>query len=98
MPILKIKKNHFNENEFAEELYLSEKEIKDLASKNLIGNHTHNHKIHGNIDAKEIMYKINESQNFLKEIKNTSINAITYPFGAKEVFPKKSNWYYKENS
>lgn len=79
---------YFDENEVNNNLYLNEKEVLELSKKNMIGNHTYNHKHLGVLNNKDLIFEINESKKYLENLTNSLINTISYPYGTEEVVTK----------
>ncbi|MEE9409078.1 MAG: polysaccharide deacetylase family protein [Polaribacter sp.] len=81
----KLFDNHFNEIEVNNSLYMNESEILELSKKNMIGNHTYNHKHLGVLGKKELVIEITESKKYLEKLTYSPINTISYPYGTEEV-------------
>lgn len=75
---------YIDENEIVESLYMSEKNIKELAKINCLGSHTHNHYPLGLLDSESIRFELRNSKIFLETITNSSIDLLSYPYGTQE--------------
>jgi peptidoglycan/xylan/chitin deacetylase (PgdA/CDA1 family) len=72
---------YFNEMDIAESLYMDMHQIKDLAERRYIGNHTHSHKPLGLFDEETITYELSHSKKFLEKITGQHIETVSYPYG-----------------
>jgi peptidoglycan/xylan/chitin deacetylase (PgdA/CDA1 family) len=75
---------YFNEQEVIESLYMSEKEIKNLAHRGYLGSHTHTHLPLGIYDEKIIQFELETTKNYLENLTGQTINLVAYPYGTKE--------------
>jgi len=85
---------YFNEKAVTEELYMTEHQIKALAQKRYIGNHTHSHKPLGLFDKEIIEYELAHSKQFLEQSTESTISTVSYPYGtaiaSSELVQKKA--------
>jgi peptidoglycan/xylan/chitin deacetylase (PgdA/CDA1 family) len=85
---------YFDEKAVTESLYMSEDQIKELAQKRYIGNHTHSHKPLGLFDEKTITHELAHSKQWLEKMTGTTIPTVSYPYGnaiaSSEVVQKKT--------
>jgi peptidoglycan/xylan/chitin deacetylase (PgdA/CDA1 family) len=76
-----------DEQKFIQNFYLSEKIIKDLSKKDMIGSHSHSHAPLGKI--KNFKEDIKLSHNFLKQLTKKNIRYFSYPYGRKNAYNKQ---------
>jgi peptidoglycan/xylan/chitin deacetylase (PgdA/CDA1 family) len=85
---------YFDEKVVTEQLYMSEQQIKELAKKRYIGNHTHSHKPLGLFDQAMVEYELAHSKQFLEQMTGNRISAVSYPYGnaiaSSELVQKKT--------
>lgn len=79
-----IFKSAFNESRVADDLYLSIEQLRNLASLNMLGSHTHSHLPLGSLNESDIYQEISNTKNFLNTITSTNIEFISYPYGSIE--------------
>jgi len=72
-----------SEQEFAANLYMTEDEIKDIASRNSLGSHGASHSPLACLPKKEICHEIAESRSALMNFTGVNIEAISYPYGGE---------------
>ena len=71
-----------SEKDFAENLYMSESQVKDLYQRGLLGLHSHNHYSLGLLDDSNLEKDISINKKTIEDIVGGAVKAIAYPFGA----------------
>lgn len=82
----KLFNKYFYEGDIVNELYMDKNQVLELSNQNMIGNHTYSHKNLGNLETKDAFFEINNSKIFFENFCNNKIEAISYPYGSKEVY------------
>ena len=78
-----------DEKKIYEELYLTEKEVKELSiAGNIIGSHTVNHKVLSRLSYEDQFVEIKESLEFLKSIVPIDYLSFCYPYGYNSSYNK----------
>ena len=70
-----------NSNEFIDRFYLSKDQLKILADRDMLGTHTHSHFPLASLSNKKIKSEIKISIDYLEDLTNKKITAISYPYG-----------------
>lgn len=65
-------------------LYMNQKQLSELASKNMLGSHSHSHFALGLLPIEDIKNEMSKTIQFLNSFKKNDDLSISYPFGAKE--------------
>lgn len=76
--------NHFDEQQVLNELYMSQSDLKYLASKNYLGSHTHSHFPLGKLNETEILFELTNSKNYFENLTNSKIHTVSYPYGTEK--------------
>lgn len=79
-----IFKDYFNEDEIVNDLYMNKDQLKDLAKRNYIGNHTHSHLALGNLNKEEIHQEILKTKQFIESLGYGDHPFISYPYGSED--------------
>lgn len=79
-----IFENTFTEDEVVKDLYMTREQLKELATLNMLGSHTHSHLPLGLLKEEDIFQEISKTKNFLKTISSNKIEFISYPYGSTE--------------
>ena len=74
----------FNSSEIVEKLYMSEAQLAELSSLNMLGNHTHSHHALGLLSRDEIVTEISKTKTFIDGFGHQFQYSISYPYGSAE--------------
>ena len=80
--------NLFNSENIVKELYMTEEMIIDLASKGMLGSHTHSHLALGTLASETIYQELSKTKLYLEQLTNYKINCVSYPYGSSEACAK----------
>lgn len=80
---------YFNEESVLRELYMSEKEIINLAQKGYLGSHTHNHFPLGLLNETKLKFELENSKLYFENLTKTKIEMVAYPYGNPEACTNK---------
>jgi peptidoglycan/xylan/chitin deacetylase (PgdA/CDA1 family) len=75
---------NFNTYEIVENLYMTESQLAELSSLNMLGNHTHSHHALGLLPYEEIVSEITKTKAFIDNFGYQSRYSISYPYGSLE--------------
>lgn len=75
---------YFDEDEVVNSLYMSKKQLVELAGLGYLGSHTHSHYPLAILDDETIFYEINNSKEYLEKMTQRAIKMLSYPYGSKE--------------
>jgi peptidoglycan/xylan/chitin deacetylase (PgdA/CDA1 family) len=67
--------------DFISEFYFSKEDLKFLASRGMLGTHSHSHLPLASLSAEDAMKEISISIKYLEKLTKTKIKAILYPYG-----------------
>ena len=79
---------HFDTNKIVENLYMTDNQVKELGKIGMLGSHTHSHIALGLIDSDLINDELTKTKDFLKQLTQSDIVCISYPYGSKEACAK----------
>lgn len=77
-------KLYFDDEEIFKSLYMSEKELIDMADRGYLGSHSHSHLPLGLLSQNDIKYELQHSKRYLEDLTDTPIDVISYPYGTAE--------------
>ena len=80
---------HFAEDEVGEGLYMSKKNLVDLANLGYLGSHSHHHYPLGLLDNVVLRNELEHSKEYFETLSNTAIEMISYPYGTPEACTAK---------
>ncbi|RBN50298.1 polysaccharide deacetylase family protein [Flavobacterium psychrolimnae] len=78
----------FNEKKVIETLYMAENQLTILAKEGMLGSHTHSHMALGLLEPELIEDELSKTKHYLKQLTNTNIVSISYPYGSIEACAK----------
>ncbi|WP_281228107.1 polysaccharide deacetylase family protein [Flavobacterium aquiphilum] len=76
--------NYFDEKTVLDSLYMSEKNLKDLAKNGFLGGHSHNHYPLGLLEKNIIKFELENSKRYLEKLTDSKIDMVSYPYGTPE--------------
>jgi peptidoglycan/xylan/chitin deacetylase (PgdA/CDA1 family) len=82
--ITKLFDNYFSEEETLQSLYMNKAQIIDLAQKESLGSHTHNHYPLSLINEDDIKFELNESKTYFESLTNNKVEMVAYPYGTND--------------
>ena len=77
-------KSYFDEQSICESLYMNKEELRNLATRGLLGSHTHNHYPLGLLSKDEIEFELKYSKKYLEELTGKTMKTVAYPYGTPE--------------
>ena len=75
---------HYEELDVLNNLYFTELNIIELASKGFLGSHTHSHYPLGLLNRIDIISELQNSKVYFEKLTNSSINTVAYPYGTSQ--------------
>lgn len=82
--INKLFNDYFEEATVLQKLYMSTKNIMDLANRGFLGSHTHNHYPLGLLETASIKFEMEHSKIYFEKLTNSKIDMVAYPYGTME--------------
>ncbi|MGM1056420.1 MAG: polysaccharide deacetylase family protein [Bacteroidota bacterium] len=76
--------SYFNESEKIEELYMTERQIVELANRGYLGSHTHSHYPLGLLEPEHMKSELRSSKSFFENLSGGDIRFLAYPYGSEE--------------
>lgn len=90
--------SYYDEIKVLNELYMSENEIIDLASKSYLGSHTHSHFPLGLLNEEQIKFELQNSKTYLENLTKFEIDMVAYPYGTPEACTEEVGFLAKESN
>ncbi|WP_445454366.1 polysaccharide deacetylase family protein [Flavobacterium sp. 25HG05S-40] len=75
---------NFDSKQVVESLYMTENQLYELSSSNMLGNHTHSHHALGLLSYDEIVAEIAKTKTFIDNFGHSHPYSISYPYGSAE--------------
>ena len=79
---------HFNEVEVNSSLYMTESQLKQLASEGMLGSHAHSHLALGYLSNDLIEEELAIPKRFLETLTKSEISYLSYPYGSQQACAK----------
>jgi peptidoglycan/xylan/chitin deacetylase (PgdA/CDA1 family) len=76
--------DYFDQDVVVSNLYMTEEQLQELSSLNMLGNHTHNHFALGLLPIENIADEITKTKKFIDNFGHAHQHSISYPFGSQE--------------
>jgi peptidoglycan/xylan/chitin deacetylase (PgdA/CDA1 family) len=74
----------WNREQVCQEFYMGREQLKVLASRDMLGSHSHSHRPLGTLDAAQIRREISVSLDYLEEWTGVRVDSLAYPYGSRE--------------
>lgn len=78
-----------NERQYAQELYMTKEQIKDLSNQNMLGSHGVSHSPLAGLTDLQLKHEMTESCSALNQITGNKIQSITYPYGGESAVSER---------
>lgn len=75
---------NFDTEEVVSNLYMTQDQLQELSSRNMLGNHTHNHFVLGLLSPENIANEIRITREFIDNFGHHNQHSISYPYGSLE--------------
>lgn len=75
---------HFDQAKIVSDLYLTDDQLRELSSLNMLGNHTHSHYALGLLSAQNIVAEITKTKEIIDNFGHPNPHMISYPYGSRE--------------
>ena len=87
---------NFNNEMVVNDLYMSTKQLSNLAKQDMLGSHSHSHSALAYLSPELIRKELETSKNYLEYLTQCSINCVSYPYGSKEACSEPVGFISKE--